>query len=454
MKNLAAVLIFSACIAHAQERDATVVVNVQTLGAEKLAAIKRISGVLWSIEFGSELLLGVTPSAQSRLQSLSGAQAGPGAVAREELLIRGHVCAHEAKIPTWAVVGGYELLRVPASLARMQAVIDPSLQLAPENGVFARASANEAIPPAAMPVQRSTAALVARVDSERWFQTMSTLSSFNRNSYSAQLFSARDWIRDRFVESALTPSDFNFELSNITSCGTPTPAPVTLPNIIGRKQGSTLPEEWVVIGAHYDSRNASRCDGVLSVQPGANDNASGCAGVIELARVFANVTTQRSMLFMCFSGEEQGLVGSRRYVDSLVASADISKVKLMLNMDMIGFDPNGTNTARIESRSQFQTLINRFSSAAASYAPELAIITSINANSGSDHWYFLQAGVPAVVTWENGAAVYPHYHRLTDLPENMTGARALAGGILKMDTAVLADEVGLIESDLFADGFE
>ena len=62
--------------------------------------------------------------------------------------------------------------------------------------------------------------------------------------------------------------------------------------------------------------------------------------------------------------------------------------------------------------------------------------------------------MPAVVTWENGAAVYPHYHRLTDLPENMTGARALAGGILKMDTAVLADEVGLIESDLFADGFE
>jgi hypothetical protein len=126
----------------------------------------------------------------------------------------------------------------------------------------------------------------------------------------------------------------------------------------------------------------------------------------------------------------------------------------MLNMDMIGFDPNGSNTARIESRSQFQPLINRFSSAAASYAPELAIITSINANAGSDHWYFLQAGVPAVVTWENGASVYPHYHQLTDVPQNMTGARALAGGILKMDTAVLADEVGVISQDLFADGFE
>lgn len=164
MKNLSAVLIFSACLAHAQERDATVVVDVQTLGAEKLAALKQISGVLWSIEFGSELLLGVTPSAQSRLQSLPGAQAGPGAVAREELLIRGHVCAHEVNIPTWAVVGGYELLRVPAALARMQALVDPSLQLAPDDGVFARAKFNEANPPAAMPVQRSTDSLVARVD--------------------------------------------------------------------------------------------------------------------------------------------------------------------------------------------------------------------------------------------------------------------------------------------------
>lgn len=457
MKNLAAVLIFSACVAQAQaqaqERDATVIVDVQIAGPEKLAAIKHESGVLWSIEFGSQLLLGVTPSAHSRLQSLAGAQAGPGAVAREELLIRGHVCAHEVKISTWAVVGGYELLRVPAPLARMQALVDPSLQLAPADGVFARAKANEANPPAAMPLQRSTSSLVARVDAERWFQTMSTLSSFNRNSYSAQLFSARDWIRDRFVESKLTPSDFNFELSNITSC-TPTPAPVTLPNIVGRKQGTTLPDEWVVIGAHFDSRNASRCDGVVNVQPGANDNASGCAGVIELARVFANVATQRSMLFMCFSGEEQGLVGSRRYVDALVASGDISKVKLMLNMDMIGFDPNGTNTARIESRTQFQSLINRFSSAAATYAPELAIITNSNASAGSDHWHFLQAGVPAVVTWENGASIYPHYHKATDLPQNMTGARALAGGILKMDTAVLATEVGLIEMDLFADGFE
>ncbi len=59
-----------------------------------------------------------------------------------------------------------------------------------------------------------------------------------------------------------------------------------------------------------------------------------------------------------------------------------------------------------------------------------------------------------VPEWENGASVYPHYHRLTDLPQNMTGERSLAGGILKMDTAVLADQVGVIEADLFADGFE
>jgi hypothetical protein len=146
MKIIAALLIFSACLAQAQERVPTLVVDVQFAGPQTLSAWKRAEGVLWSIEFGSEMLLGVTPAASARLQSLPGAQIGPGAIAREELLIRGHVCAHAAQIPTWAVVGGYELLRVPVALAKMQAIIDPSLQLVPEDGVFARAQATKSIP--------------------------------------------------------------------------------------------------------------------------------------------------------------------------------------------------------------------------------------------------------------------------------------------------------------------
>ena len=194
-----------------------------------------------------------------------------------------------------------------------------------------------------------------------------------------------------------------------------------------------------------------RCDGVASPQPGANDNASGCAGVIELARVFEKVSTARSILFMCYSGEEQGLVGSRRYVEALQASGEIAKVKHMINLDMLGYAQTTTLSARIDTNLANQSLLAQYADAAASYAPELNLISSTNAGAGSDHWWFLQAGVPSIFTWENGASIYPHYHLATDIPANMTRARPLAGGILKMDAAMLATVAGL---GLFSDDFE
>ena len=431
----------------------TVIIDINHKGSAALAALKARSGVVWAVEFGSELLLGVEPASLTTIASLNGARLGPGLASPDELITLGHLCGGYQTHPIWATVGGYDLIRQPASLNSIQVLRDANLTKLPSNHIVARARSNEEIAPGVEPSTAEIAQLVARVDANRWFQTMSDLSAFNRNSYSTGLFSARDWIRQHFVDQGLTPSDFNYQLANVTSC-TPTPAAITLPNIIGQKTGGTLANEWIVVGAHYDSRNPSRCDGAINPQPGANDNASGCAGVIELARVFAETQTDRSILFMCFSGEEQGLVGSRRYVESLTNSGDISKVKLMRNMDMIGFDPNGTNTARIESNAVYQSLITELSNAAATYAPELNIITSTNPNGGSDHAYFLQAGIPSAFTWENGAGIYPHYHQASDIPANMTGARALAGGILKMNTAVLARQAGIFLDGYLIDGFE
>ncbi len=462
MKNLATAMIYKTmqmtaflCVATSASAQLapTVIIDINHKGSAALSQLKARNGVVWAVEFGSELLLGVQPDSLTAIASLDGARLGPGFASPDELLTLGHLCGDFQTHRIWATVGGYDLIRQPTSLSSIHVLRDANLAKLPNNRIVARARSNEAFVPDLQPASADIARLVTRVDADRWFQTMSDLSAFNRNSYSTGLFSARDWIRQHFVAQGLTPSDFNYQLANITSC-TPTPAPITLPNIIGLKAGGILANEWIVVGAHYDSRNPSRCDGTLNPQPGANDNASGCAGVIELARVFAETQTDRSILFMCFSGEEQGLVGSRRYVEALTNSGDISKVKLMINMDMIGFDPNGTNTARIESNAVHQSLITELSNAAATYAPELNIITSTNPNGGSDHAYFLQAGIPSAFTWENGAGIYPHYHRATDLPENMTGARALAGGILKMNTAVLARRAGIFLDGYLIDGFE
>lgn len=438
----------------------TVSVQIHKLGPTRVKELSNLPGVNWSLELGSEMLLGVDASALPTLRELPEYLAEPGWIARDDLMIAGHTCT-DLTPQIWAVVGGYDLVHVPASLQSYQQSVHPVLTgLSSENRAwsarhlsYAQAQSNQTAGTLARRADPLIDALVARVDPDRWFQSMSELAAFNRNSYSTGLFTARDYVAERFTRAELSASNFEFSLANITSC-VPTPPAITLPNVIGTKVGLATPNEWLVIGAHYDSRNPSRCDGNNNPQPGANDNASGCAGVMEMARVFQGIRTDRSMLFMCFSGEEQGLVGSRRYVEALQANGDISKVKLMLNMDMIGYDVNNLQNARIESNAANQALINQLLAAGNLYSPQLNFITSTNANAGSDHFYFLQAGVPTAVTWENGASAYPQYHQIGDVPAAMTGARVIAGGILRMNAAVLADYAKIVRTDEFANGFE
>lgn len=98
----------------------------------------------------------------------------------------------------------------------------------------------------------------------------------------------------------------------------------------------------IIIGAHYDHLGLGEDHNSLDTSPvgkihnGADDNASGTAGVIELARYFVNngVREQHNFLFLCFSGEELGLVGSKKYAES--PTIDLTKASFMINMDMIG----------------------------------------------------------------------------------------------------------------------
>ena len=119
------------------------------------------------------------------------------------------------------------------------------------------------------------------------------------------------------------------------------PTTVTGKNVIAYLEGSdpTLKEEFVVIGGHFDhlgTTGTSNIAGKDTIYNGADDNASGTAGVLELAEAFAKAPNapRRSMLFIGFSGEERGLLGSRALVKQ--GPMDSSKVAFMLNLDMIG----------------------------------------------------------------------------------------------------------------------
>ena len=119
---------------------------------------------------------------------------------------------------------------------------------------------------------------------------------------------------------------------------------VTAQNVVGFLEGAdpVLKNEYIIVGAHFDhlgmggEGSGSRAPETLAVHNGADDNASGTAGVIELAqKLSANRSKlKRSFVFVTFTGEEMGLLGSKEFVNK--PPVDLKKVNAMINMDMIG----------------------------------------------------------------------------------------------------------------------
>lgn len=437
-------LVLVSSLAAADKLAGTVILPARD--GSTAAALRADARAAFVLELGGEVLAGISDSAWlMRLAAAEGARLGP-VLAPDEILIRERVCPDLDPRPPLLRVGGYELLRVPASLRRAAERSGRALPL-PANGALAVPF--RAWPEAKQPrtPDPSVAAVVARVDAERWFATMAELASFPRNSYGSGIHAAHDWILARFAEAGLHTSSHSYVLSNPNCPGNP-----TLANPIGMKRGTSRAEQWIVIGAHYDSRNHALCDGAVNPRPGANDNASGCAGVIELARVFQGIPTERSLVFVCFSGEEQGLRGSSAWVQALADADRLAGVIHMINLDMIGYAIDQRLETRVETSAAHAAWLPIYGAAAATYAPALTVYLQASTAAYSDHWPFLQRGIPAVFTWENGASIYPHWHRTTDVPANMLHARELAGGILRMDAAVLAELAGIWT--VFADGFE
>ncbi|MGB0134370.1 M28 family metallopeptidase, partial [Dokdonella sp.] len=170
--------------------------------------------------------------------------------------------------------------------------------------------------------------VVNSVNGARWFSDVETLASWDRSSYGPELALSRAWIETQFASLGLEVSAPAFTMPGAGG------GQISVNNVIGRWTGTRAPDEWIIVGGHYDSRNISLSS--TTDTPGAEDNASGCSGVIEVARALLAFKPERSILFMCYAGEEQGLYGSKAHVQSLQGSGDINKLQAVVTMDMIG----------------------------------------------------------------------------------------------------------------------
>ncbi len=207
------------------------------------------------------------------------------------------------------------------------------------------------------------------------FRTRLTLSDSNR--------AARDWLVSKFTDFGYT------EISLLDFwCGDNRyGASGTAYNVVCVKEGTVEPDKVIVIGGHFDSIVYDGNDPWVYA-PGSDDNGSGTVGILEIARVLADVPTKKTIIFVPFDSEENGLVGSWYFADYLsYIGAD---VELMLNMDMIGFtqdDYPNINCGYYNTSRPYLELMADLANQYTGLYPEV-----VPAGSGSDHVPFHEYG--------------------------------------------------------------
>lgn len=238
----------------------------------------------------------------------------------------------------------------------------------------------------------------------------------------SQLLAAADFIEQSFARAGLSTRRVSYEL-NGHQCH----------NIEAEIRGSS--SEIIVVGAHYDS--------VLDC-PAANDNGSGVAATLALARRFAGRSTSATLRFVAFVNEEPPYflspqMGSYVYAERCKQHGD--QVRAMISLETIGYFSDAPNSqsypapgfgafypktgnfigfvANVGSRELLQRTLSIFRAQKKIPSQGAALPGFIPGASWSDHWSFWKHGYPAIMITDTAPFRYPHYHLPTDTPDKL-----------------------------------
>ncbi|MBX9737890.1 MAG: M28 family peptidase [Phycisphaerales bacterium] len=256
--------------------------------------------------------------------------------------------------------------------------------------------------------------------------------------------------------------------------GAPAEAPKATPdeptkpaygNVIFEIRGVDRPREVVIVGAHFDAVPAA---------PGADDNGSGVAGLMEIARVMRDRKPARTVRFVLFDLEEIGLVGAVQHLErwneaqAALPADERESIALMLSLDGIGYYDEAPGSQKnpfsgvpglpktgsagdfiaIATISKHSPIIRRLDKHMREGSPELkTVVVDVFPIAPpdllrSDHAPFMLQGHPAAIVADSANFRNPHYHQPTDTPETLNPpffartVRGLAYGVIK-----IADEV-------------
>jgi hypothetical protein len=244
-----------------------------------------------------------------------------------------------------------------------------------------------------------------------------------------QLNAAADFIEDSFSRAGLHPRRDSYEIRG-QACH-------NIEAEIRGAQGAAVssPPQIILIGAHYDSVFGS---------PGANDNGSGVAAMLALARRFAGKTTQHTVRFVAFVNEEPpyflgGDMGSFVYASRCKARGD--KISAMISLETIGYFSDAPHSqtypspglgllyprvgnfigfvSNVHSRTLLRRVVALFRKHAKIPSEGAALPSFIPGVSWSDQWSFWRCGYPGIMVTDTAPFRYPHYHSASDTPDKL-----------------------------------
>ncbi|MCL5099472.1 MAG: M28 family peptidase [Candidatus Omnitrophica bacterium] len=231
-----------------------------------------------------------------------------------------------------------------------------------------------------------------------------------------------------FLETSLREAGYETVRQSFTAMG------FTCVNLIAEVRGEKVPDEIIVVGAHYDS--VFNC-------PGANDNGTGVAGVLALARAFANRRPARTIRFAFFANEEPPhfqtpLMGSLVYARQCRQSRE--NIIAMISLETIGyftdlprsqrypfplslFYPSTGNfigfVGNLDSRELVRQAVAIFRRSAQFPSEGGALPSMLPGIGWSDHWAFWRQGYPAIMVTDTAPFRYPYYHKAKDTPDKL-----------------------------------
>lgn len=279
--------------------------------------------------------------------------------------------------------------------------------------------------------------VVSDVSAERIAQNMRKLETFgtrdvhsSTDSPAQGIGAARRWIFEE-LKSYNRRLEVRFDGYKVKKQGR-IQRGLELVNVVAVLPGSTQKERQVIVAAHYDSLAlVKQLDGTVDwaasaaapLAPGVSDDGSGVAAVLELARVMSHREWKKTLVFVLFAGEEQGLFGSRLYADKL--KSENAAVDGVLNMDIIGDDTAGngqkmSHVVRLFSAepndSPSRALARYVREMAERYLPSMKVDLVFRADRfarGGDHTPFAERGFAAVRFTEPNEN-YGHQHTVDD----------------------------------------